>query len=610
MEHAGERSEYVALTVRQLKAGLLELAPRCRDGGTVFPVGKNDGNQRLVWHGTRVSRAAARPPPPRHLASPTVFGFLDLEAGARLRVSKRDCRTWFDQLALEPSLRPYFGRPRVGRDELLAAGLTLSELCDLGGDAHTAWFVPCATVWPMGFSWSSCVAQETLPTIAEQAGLDSSRILACDTSLPVDLDLAFAVATDDLMVFSSRGPGHTTSAVAAFEESLIDNRAEKNPAKDVDDVLSETCVGVDLVDGTHWRAPVGRLWSLFDAVLDLSRGCRCSPGSVAAYLGVAQWYDLLRRLRLSVFEHVYDFASGIKAKDWSVTDILPRVLEELLLDAVLSAFGAVDMQRPFLPFLGATDASTDYGHGATVAPMSGSDLRRVSRLSCKAGGLLLAKGPLLDERLMRRLGPRHDLGLQLGDFEVVLCVQVPDPRHINLGEAASLLCFVRWVLRTRRRLNRRRSCRSTARSCSALSRRGDRRRSPLNRYLRRLAALCFAGGIVLHCVFVPRARMPADWPSRGGPATWPRELRRSTRHGAVGGPQSARRARRQPRPSRMERLVAREAEEDLFMREHCAWALSSTDGDSSDAWEPDPWHHTVPSDVEDYPARPSSPASS
>ncbi len=91
--YAGERGEYIALTVRQLRAGLLELAADCVGGGTVFPVGKRRDRQRLVWHGTQVSRAAARPPPPRHLANPAVFGFLELEAGQCLRVSKRDCCT-------------------------------------------------------------------------------------------------------------------------------------------------------------------------------------------------------------------------------------------------------------------------------------------------------------------------------------------------------------------------------------------------------------------------------------------------------------------------------------------------------------------------------------
>ena len=37
--HSDERDEYVALTVRQLRAGLLRLATSCRGGASVFAVG-------------------------------------------------------------------------------------------------------------------------------------------------------------------------------------------------------------------------------------------------------------------------------------------------------------------------------------------------------------------------------------------------------------------------------------------------------------------------------------------------------------------------------------------------------------------------------------------
>ena len=48
----------------------------------------------------------------------------------------------------------------------------------------------------------------------------------------------------------------------------------------------------------------------------------------------------------------------------------------------------------------------------------------------------------------------------------------------------------------------------------------------LNALVRRAAALCFAGGLVLHCVFIPTKHNPSDWPSRGDATTWPAALRR------------------------------------------------------------------------------------
>ena len=48
-------------------------------GGTVFPVPKADGvRQREVWHGARVSAAAARPPAPPHLPSPAALYYVIL----------------------------------------------------------------------------------------------------------------------------------------------------------------------------------------------------------------------------------------------------------------------------------------------------------------------------------------------------------------------------------------------------------------------------------------------------------------------------------------------------------------------------------------------------
>ena len=89
--HAGDRCEYLKLTVELLRCGKLRLRHSVLGGGTVFPVAKSDGiNQREVWHGSRVSEAAARPPRPRLLASHSAFVALELSPNQLLRVSTRD----------------------------------------------------------------------------------------------------------------------------------------------------------------------------------------------------------------------------------------------------------------------------------------------------------------------------------------------------------------------------------------------------------------------------------------------------------------------------------------------------------------------------------------
>ena len=219
------------------------------------------------------------------------------------------------------------------------------------------------------------------------------------------------------------------------------------------------------------------------------------------------------------------------------------VVDELLVDMTLSVFGAVDMQRPFLPFVGATDASTVFGHGAAIAPLPLGVLRRLSTMTCTAGGhVTLDDGAALSEELAARLGPRQHLDLQLGDFEVVLSVRVEDPDHINLEEAKALIRYIRWILRSKSRFGHRVVVLIDSQVVIGAATKGRSSSRALNALIRRLAALCFAGGLVLHCIFIPTAHNPSDWPSRGGPGTWPEALRSSTRRGVPGGPRAEARA--------------------------------------------------------------------
>ena len=530
---AGERLEYIRLCLRQLKAGLLSLSRSCLGGGTVFPVEKADGRQRVVWHGTRCSEVASRPPKPRHLANPSVLSFLSLTDGEQLRVSKRDCRTWFDQLVLPPELSVYMARPRIAIDELLDLGLALKDVdaLMLTGNKPAGpgeWVFPVARTWPMGFSWSSYVAQETLLGILHRAGLDSAHALAEDTPLPASLDIAFALATDDAMFFSTAGVGGTCAATARFEHEAAAANAVLNLSKNVDDALDATCVGIELVDGVTWCPPARRISALLTAVLDLVHTSVASPGAVAGYLGITQWFGLLRRQRLSIFDKVYGFCSGSKATDWASREVPDAVLGELLLDGLFFAFGSIDMRLPHLDFVGATDASTCYGHGAAIANLNVTELQRIARLACKAGEYVwLDDGPELSESLCARLGPRHRLGLDLSSFQVVLSVPVISPQHINLEEGRALLQYIRWLLRSEKRFCHRVLVLLDSKVVLGAVAKGRSGSQSLNALLRQVSALCFAGNLVLQCVFVPTAHNPADWPSRGGPLTWPGELRGS-----------------------------------------------------------------------------------
>jgi hypothetical protein len=194
-------------------------------------------------------------------------------------------------------------------------------------------------------------------------------------------------------------------------------------------------------------------------------------------------------------------------------------------DAALLPFGQVDMTLPFLPLLGATDASGIYGLGATVANMPAEDLRRLARLTAKCGHhVTFADGDDLAHR-ENLVGQGFPIDLSLSDFEVVVCAKVESPEHINVEEARALLVYVRWVLRSRSRTGRRLVVLLDSMVALGAVSKGRSSSWPLNRVLRQIAALCFAGDLRLHLVFVPTEHNPADHPSRGGPGTWPAALK-------------------------------------------------------------------------------------
>ena len=242
-----------------------------------------------------------------------------------------------------------------------------------------------------------------------------------------------------------------------------------------------------------------------------------------------QRFCLLHRLRLSVFDKVYNFSSGVKAKDWIKRPCPAGVLTELLADAALMPFGCIDMTMPHLSVVGATDASSSYGHGAAVAHLATDQVRLLSRLSTKAGDFAaLDDGPCLDHRAAN-LGPRHNLGLSMASFEVVLCARVLSPGHINVEEAKALLSYVRWLLRSGERAGHRVIVLLDSKVVVGAVAKGRSSSWPLNQVIRGLAAMCFAGGLRLNLVFIPTEHNPSDHPSRGGPATWPSDLKKHRR---------------------------------------------------------------------------------
>ena len=130
---------------------------------------------------------------PPLLASPTALTHIETSAGTSLFVTKRDMRVYFDQLSLVENLRPYFARPPVRLRDLLRHGdICLHDLTaldhGLGVCDSSALLYPLCATWPMGFAWSSYIAQSVLLKRCEEAGLDRLMVLADTAPLPCSFD--------------------------------------------------------------------------------------------------------------------------------------------------------------------------------------------------------------------------------------------------------------------------------------------------------------------------------------------------------------------------------------------------------------------------------------
>ena len=184
-----KRSEYIKLTIRELACGKLRL---CRE---------------VQWP-SELSAMATAPPKPRRLANPSSFLDLQLEDGERILFSKCDASTFFDTLQVPEPLQTYLGQPAVSVNELLAHGMTRNAIiaaCDGGFSDDDAMLHPVHAVWPMGFSWSSAVAQYTTLATCMAAGISEDNILSPEHDVPELQDELCLIATDDTVHKSYTG---------------------------------------------------------------------------------------------------------------------------------------------------------------------------------------------------------------------------------------------------------------------------------------------------------------------------------------------------------------------------------------------------------------------
>ena len=178
-------------------------------------------------------------------------------------------------------------------------------------------------------------------------------------------------------------------------------------------------------------------------------------------------------------------------------------------------FLRADLARPWLPELLATDASQDYGFGLSTCHCTPDFARSVARLAVQPGAYV--EVGIHDSATAKRpkIGKPHHIGVHMSRFRTKLSVKAKYFAHSGALEAAGVSLMLRWLLRSPAKHGHRVAALVDAQAVLGAAAKG-RSSSPTLRYeLRRIAALCLAGGWSMHYTYVPSAFNPADAPSRG-----------------------------------------------------------------------------------------------
>ncbi len=540
---AGTAEEYRRLVVRQLRAGKVALMLRPKAVAATFTIGKKGKDAlREIWNGKEITQAAARPPKPPLQANPSALAELEASADRPLWVSGRDARVFFDQLLAPPELLPFLGRPAVLLSELLAdETLTREEvgsyLLDGPLPSDDCMLAPVSRVWPMGFGWSSLVAQSHMVRCVEEAGFKRDQLLTEEGCLLPAGSEALSVATDDVLHFLRASPAELEEVarppLEALDEAWTRLEVLGNPLKSFDLLPSAEVLGVTLRDGTALSARGPRIADLMRGLVDLLGGATASPRELASYGGVLQWHNLLNRPLFSCLHDFYAFTRS--AHELEQRAVPPRVLQELCLNVGLMALWSADLSRPWLPCMAATDASGSFGFGVCLASCSPGLSRDVAAHAGAWDHYLRLTPEPGDEPERPRVGRELRLGLGQSHFKRLLAVRARKLEHSGSLEATGVVLGLRRLARRAAWHGHRGAFLVDAQAVRAALQKGRSSAGTLRHQVGQAAALLLACDWRMRFAYLPSESNPADAPSRGKkPASRPLRRGSSARTGLVG----------------------------------------------------------------------------
>ena len=389
-------------------------------------------------------------------------------------------------------------------------------MIDLSGKSLTATTLlyPSSVSWPMGFAWSSCVAQDTTVSVLTSSGFDEECIICDSHPLPCCQKELAIVATDDV-VFVHRDRETALSRVHSFDDALEANHIPRATQKDETACADIVALGCELASSPPCaHADTKKLWPVLNAIAELQRTRRASPLGLNAVLGVGQWFAILSRPHFSCFDKVYEF---VRREPGDLLQPVPRaVLDELLIFAALSPLLTAALDRQWCTTVVATDAAPEFGLGVSVADLPPETVESLGTLSERRGDYIrLSRDGSTAEPEKPRVGNPHRLGLRQEDFRDVLSIRAQRREHSGILELKGVLLGLRWLLRSPARFGSRLLFLIDAKAALCAVAKGRSGSAVFNGTLCSISALLLATGCLMRPLYIPSEDNPADHPSRG-----------------------------------------------------------------------------------------------
>jgi len=341
-----------------------------------------------------------------------------------------------------------------------------------------------------------------------------SQILCLEHPHPREQEELVTLATDDA-IFVHTAAAAAERRVAAYDNSLAQHGIPRSPDKDVTGADTIVALGCVLSNDPPWVEPeLPKLFSLMLGIVGLCERRRATSDALSSILGTAQWFCQITRWPYSCFLKVYEAARREPMGEQH--PVTRAVLDELLTFLLLVPLLPANLERPFAPFVGATDAAPEFGFGVCAHPADDDLLTELSCLSETRGDYVTCQ--LGTETVVERTRKGHatQLPFPMDDFRTILSIKAARVEHSGKLEAQACLLYVQWVLRAARRFGTRLVTLIDAKVLIYGLLKGRSSAPTVGPVLRSIAAHCLFGDLMIYPLYVPSEWNPADLPSRGG----------------------------------------------------------------------------------------------